>query len=245
MQLFGQSKSERTAEITNSETKLLLVFADTSGSVDDNRGFLRKKFFTYIASFFNELAIVYAANKSKDKDIAVRTYLFDSEVAPNEFFHWVGDRAQNSNFITNYGKRNKNPSYGTSLNKVYETVLEQIDDHATTKGNSQFKTYVLIVCDGGTEDYEGAPFENVWMKDMASLVAKLKARKVTVVLVGQSDVPFGERPRLPRKGRTKGMFYSQIHAKMWARYSGAKGFANDQGSNSSGVIKWLIKVLVS
>jgi hypothetical protein len=102
----------------------------------------------------------------------------------------------------------------------------------------------MIVCDGGTEDYDGAPSAQAWQSQMKDLIAELKAKSVTVVLVGQSDVPFSDRPRLPGKGRTSGKFYSQIHSQMWARYIKAKGFANDQTSNSTSVISWFIQELV-
>lgn len=241
---FGSKKPSISKAITGKEKKLLLVFADTSGSVDANRGLLRKKFYSYVAGFFSDLANVFSLATKNDRDIAVRCYLFDSEVAPNDAYHWAGDRAQNSNFILNYGKRPRKQSYGTSLNKVYETSLELIADHESTRGSKDFSTYIMIVCDGGTEDYDGAPAANVWQSQMKDLIVKLKSKSVTVVLVGQSDVPFNDRPRLPGKGRSSGKFYSQIHAQLWARYVRAKGFANDQVANSTGVISWFIQELV-
>jgi hypothetical protein len=238
---FGREK-QADKTIVGDEKKLLLVFTDNSGSVDKNRGAYRQKFYNIVLGFFNELVTSYVKSKTS---IAVETYVFDAYAAQMDAYHWVGDKRQNSNFILSYKKIPRKKTYGTSINEVYRTALRMIDEHAVTCPD--FKTYIMIVCDGGTEDYGGAPEINVWLADMKQLVSRLRAKNVVFLLVGASDIEPNDRPKLPGQGKSMytGKPYLQIHEEMWSRYPLAKGFYGRGEEQLQTDIRWFVQKLNS
>lgn len=237
---FGSAKIQDKS-IDGKEKKLLLVFTDNSGSVDKSRSPYRAKFNQIVLGFFKQLADGFVKGKTS---IAVKTYVFDAYAAQMDRYHWVGDIGQNLNFVKKYKLTPTKKTYGTSINEVYRTALNQINEHSRTCRN--FETYIMIVCDGGTEDYDGAPALNVWKSEMKELVANLKCKNVVFLLAGASDISPNDRPKLLGKGKSRntGKPYLQIHEEMWSGYSLAKGFYGDAADMQTD-IRWFVQRLNS
>jgi hypothetical protein len=239
MQFFGP-KDDTPMTIRGDEKKLLLVFTDNSGSVDVKRGAMRRTFYKIVIDFFSQLSASYDKRKSS---LAVYTFVFDNKTAQMDRYHWVGKKQQNSTFIVKYPKIPRKKTYGTSINEVYKTALKKIEEHATSSGGYNFQTYIMVVCDGATEDYRGAPSLNVWRRQMKKYVTDLKAKGVTFLLVGAADLDPNDRPTLPGVGESHGDFYLSIHEEMWANYTKARGFYGDNTQVSVTDINWFVRQL--
>jgi hypothetical protein len=228
---FGREK-QAYKSIDGNEKKLLLVFTDNSGSVDKNRGAYRRKFYNIVLGFFNELVTSYVKSETS---IAVKTYVFDAYTAQMDAYHWVGDKKQNMNFIIKYKRAPRNSTNGSSINEVYRNAIQSIDEHALTCRN--FETYIMLVCDGGTEDYDGAPAVDVWQSAMKQHVSRLRCKTVTFLLAGAKDLDPASRPRLPNRKP-----FLQLHEEMWSRYPLARGFTIDVADSVTD-IKWFVQQL--
>jgi hypothetical protein len=151
----------------------------------------------------------------------------------------AGDITQNSHFFLSYKKVPRKKTYGTSINEVYRSALRMIDDHAVTC--RVFEAYIMIVSDGGTEDYAGAPAINVWQAEMKQLVSRLKSKNVVFLLAGAADIEPTKRPKLLHKGISKPCL--EIHEEMWSGYSLARGFDVDSTPSFETDLLWFMQKL--